>query len=466
MIKQKIGFIEPTGAPSNVFTKFMTIPLLGPVFLSTIAKNAGYDVQIINENIVHRKVTTSELLEFDILCLSCITATIQRGKEIARQYKQLRMTRGLSARVLIGGIHASMIPQDLGTEFDQIICGEAESIFLKILNGSFKEPLIYGQRNENLDQLPIPDFSLIKGYKNIKVWPVMTSRGCPHQCNFCSVTEMFGNSYRVQSVERIMDEITRYKNGWIFFVDDNFTANKSHSNKLIDTMINYNFNIPWSAQVRVDTAKDVSFVRKMRKAGCGIVFIGLESINPESLQQMKKRQSVCDIETAIRTFQNEGIQVHGMFMLGNDADTKDIFTATNSFIHKNKLSYVQYSVLTPLPGTYVYQDYEKKGRLIHKNWNLYDGLHVVFQPKQMTAVELQHGMINCFRSFYTYTNAIKDCFRFNLSFMRNVARGAPNSFQVYYPLFMKFVGKSILNSWLHKNQMYISYLKNVETQTR
>ncbi|MEK7203229.1 MAG: radical SAM protein, partial [Patescibacteria group bacterium] len=155
-----------------------------------------------------------------------------RGKEIAREYKALRKAHGLEAKTIIGGIHASMLPNDVTPYFDQVVVGEAENSILDILSGKIKEKIVYCQRPEDLDSLPIPDFSLIKGSERISNIPVMTSRGCPHHCNFCSVTAMFGKKYRSQSPDRVLREVSRYKKGVIFFIDDNFTANLKRSNEI------------------------------------------------------------------------------------------------------------------------------------------------------------------------------------------------------------------------------------------
>lgn len=355
-----------------------------------------------------------------------------------------------------------MIPDDVKNDFDQIVCGEAESVIIKLINGSMKQKIIHCEPLDNLDMLPIPDFSLVKNFSSIKVWPVMTSRGCPHHCNFCSITKMFGKGYRTQSIERILEEITKYKSGWIFFVDDNFTALPSRSHRLLDEMIKINFSRPWTAQVRAETSNDIVLVRKMRKAGCHIVYIGLESINPNSLILMQKHQNLQDINNAISTFQKEGIHVHGMFMLGNDPDTNQIFSSTSHFCKQMRLNYVQYSILTPLPGTEVYESFEKSGRLIHKNWSLYDGLHAVFYPRQMSAFDLQCGMIKCFKSFYTYNNAVKDSFLASLSIFDKLKSQSSNFYHAYYPAFMKIVGKSILHNWIKNNSTYLQFLKSLE----
>ena len=136
---KKILFVEPRGANSNVFDKYMTIPLLGPIYLATIADKAGYDATVINENILGREISSEELASVDILGLSCITTTVTRGKEIANEYRRIRKARGLESRTIIGGIHASMIPADVESHFDQIVVGEAENIILDVLSGKIKE---------------------------------------------------------------------------------------------------------------------------------------------------------------------------------------------------------------------------------------------------------------------------------------------------------------------------------------
>jgi len=347
-----------------------------------------------------------------------------------------------------------MLPSDPGPDFNQVVTGEAESVFLSILNGQNRNPLIKGSPLNDLDSIPLADFSLLKNYEKMTIWPVMTSRGCPYHCNFCSVTKMFGRNYRIQSIERVIEEISQLKKKWIFFVDDNFAAIPSRTHKLLDQIIKYQFNRYWSAQVRTDTAKDIQLVKKMYQAGCRIVFIGLESINQASLENMRKKQDTKDIIQSIKVFQNNGIQVHGMFMLGNDPDNKDIFFSTPKFCKQNALSYVQYSILTPLPGTDIYDEYEREGRLLHKNWNYYDGLHVVFKPRNMSPLELQQGMLNCFKSFYSYPNAINDL-------INNFKNHSFFTFQSFYPFLMKFLGKSVIKRWLKTNSDYLHYLNGL-----
>lgn len=463
MYHKKVLFIEPRGAQSNVFARFMTIPLLGPVYLATIARDAGYDATVFNENISARTVSPAELASVDILCLSCLTATVTRGKEIAKEYKALRDAQGLESYTIIGGIHASMIPADVVAHFDRIVVGEAENVILDVLSGRATDKIIYAARPEQLDGLPMPDFNLINDSDKIKVWPLMTSRGCPFDCNFCSVTEMFGRDYRSQKCEKVIEEISQYRTGSMFFVDDHFAVNTAQTGKLLDMMIERKLNRVWSTQMRTEATKHPEFIAKLRKAGCEIVYIGFESINPQSLKDMNKHQTVDDIKRSIRVFHDNGIEVHGMFIVGNDADTKDVFRMTADFSRNSKIDYVQYSILTPLPGTRTYAQLEKEQRILHKEWELYDGLHALFTPKNMTALELQSGMIECFSDFYSYTNAFNDALNTVVEKVATAARlitAKPHA-TTFYRSLVKFAGTGIVKSWKKHNKFYFNYLKQL-----
>jgi radical SAM superfamily enzyme YgiQ (UPF0313 family) len=456
-----VVFVEPMGANANVFDKFMSIPMLGPLYLATIADEAGYNSSILNENILRRRITEEELKDVDILCMSCMTATIERGKEIARIYKKIRETLKKESWTIIGGIHASMIPEDVVDDFDQVFVGEAEEKILDILSGKTRTRIVYGDRIKDLDATPIPNFRLLKNWESMRSWPVMTSRGCPYDCTFCSVTAMFGQSYRVKSVDRVIEELKSYDHKWFFFVDDHFIIKKKRAHELLEAFQREKLNLRWSCQVRTELGKDPALVKKMRAVGCRTVYVGFESINQKSLDEMNKRQTLTDIENSIRVFRKSDINIHGMFMFGSDSDDKDIFKNTSDFCRKSGITTVQYMIMTPLPGTVLYKKLEREGRLLHKKWEYFDAMHVVFQPRNFSTVELQKGMIDCYSDFYSYTNAFNDAL--NLFFDTFVALGKRLYGQAYLPslipALMKIVGKQIVKNWIENNKPYLAYLK-------
>jgi radical SAM superfamily enzyme YgiQ (UPF0313 family) len=459
----KVVFVEPRGVHANVFARFMNIPMLGPLYLGTIARQAGYNVTILNENILGRSVLARELAEADVLCVSCMTATVQRGKAIAKQYKALRTQAGQASRTLIGGIHASMIPEDVVAHFDQVFVGEAETRILDVLAGRITDRIIYGERLEDLDSTPIPDFHLLKDHHKIEKKPIMTSRGCPYDCTFCSVTEMFGRKYRTKSVARVMEEIAAYQSDRLFFVDDHFVVNKRRTEAILDGIQALDTKIAWSCQLRTEASKDPDLVARMRAAGCRMVYIGFESINPEALKQVHKGQSVADIKRSIHVFKQNRIDVHGMFMFGMDADLPGSFKSTSDFCRKSGLTTVQYLALTPLPGTHFYRQMETKARLLHKDWQYYDVMHVVFRPKHMTPIQLQEGLIACFSDFYSYLNACNEAISLAWDTASTLFRRLYT--EVYFPsvfgTLYKALGKHIVRSWVSHNQTYLAYLKQI-----
>jgi len=201
----------------------------------------------------------------------------------------------------------------------------------------------------------------------------------------------------------------------------------------------------------------------MKKAGCITVYVGLESINPQSLKEMNKKQSLKDIERTIKVFHDNGIVIHGMYILGNDSDTKDVFKKTSDFNIKTGLDYVQYCVLTPLPGSKTYSQFEKEGRLLHKKWDFYDGLHVVYSPKNMTADELQQGTIRCFQDFYSFPRAIKGALNTTINIATTTIKKTYTKayFPSLRPALMKLGGRKIINNWIYYNKAYLKYLSSL-----
>jgi radical SAM superfamily enzyme YgiQ (UPF0313 family) len=261
--------------------------------------------------------------------------------------------------------------------------------------------------SRNLDALPFPDFSIVKGKsRSIAGWrtiPVLTSRGCPFDCSFCSVTGMFGRKYRCRSTENIIEELRRYnrRRNIIFFYDDNFAANPARTKDLLEAMIREKFKFIWTTQVRADIVRDLELVRLMKKAGCHTLYIGLESVNPESLKSMKKKQTVADIANAVKVLRKHKIHVHGMFVIGFDEDDWQSVKKTVKFAKRARLTSTQFLILTPLPGSEFYDRIRRENRIAFSDWTLYDAHHVVFKPARFSLFDLQKAQIFSHKKFYS-----------------------------------------------------------------
>jgi len=254
---------------------------------------------------------------------------------------------------------------------------------------------------------------------------IATSRGCPFNCSFCSVILLFGRKHRVHSIDRVMAEIRQngLQSRHIFFCDDNFTADRKRTKELCERIIAEGLKIEWSAQVRVEAARDAELLDLMAKSGCYIVFVGLESINPETLKAYNKSQTVEGIKECVTNFHRFGIKVHGMFVFGSDNDHYQVIRDTVKVSRELDLDSLQYLILTPVPGTPLYADMEAQNRIICRDWSQYDGHHTVFQPRQFTPYELQMETTQAMKKFYSWPSVIKRLIARDLFFAKMKAYG-------------------------------------------
>lgn len=460
--RKKVVFVEPRGSKDNFFSKFMTLPLMGPVYLATILKKRGHDVKVLNEHILRRDVTLADL-DADVLCLSMITSTVNRGYEIARTFK----LQNPGGKVIIGGIHASMVPEEAAQFADHVVIGEGEPVITDIVEGRVTDKFIRTSHID-MDRYPIPDFNLLQDSEKMYITPMITSRGCPFNCNFCSVTEMFGKRYRTLSIDNTMKTLRKLRPEKVFFYDDNFAAMKSRTYDMMRRFKRSGLDFRWTAQVRADVTNDPKLVGKMADAGLYNVYVGFESVNPATLRRFNKGQGLKQIRRSIRVFHDNNIDVHGMFIFGSDDDDKKVFSRTSEFCNSHGINSVQFATLVPLPGTPVYRDFERQGRLLHKVWQYYDALHAVFRPKNMTPLELQEGAIDAFRDFYSYTRAINDALNtfadFNVSAIRSIySRVSMPSFST---VGFRLMGARIVRQWLRHNQDYFDFLRHLDLKNR
>jgi len=418
----KIVLIEPAASEANVYSK-LHMPLLGPIYLGTILKNKGHEVEIYNEDIYRPDYSK---LNADIIGISILTSTAKRGYEIAKKFPK--------EKVIIGGVHASLLPDEALQFARQVVVGEAEEVIAGIVDGSIKDAIVYGEPIQNLDNLPHPDFSLIKGNRFPGlVTSVSTSRGCPFDCTFCSVTKIFGRKYRFRSAENVIEELLSRRRSSFFFCDDNFTAHPQRTRTLLELMLKHKIR-NWTCQVRCDAAKDDELLSLMARAGCNVVCVGFESINLKTLQAYQKKQTIEDIVNAIRSFHRKKIKIHGMFVLGSDNDNESTIWDTLKFAIKQKIDTIQMMILTPVPGTKFHEELKQQKRIFTHDWNLYDGQHVVFNPKLLSAKQLQLNVARAYAKFYSLSKFFSLLVRLRF---RNAM--------------FRFIGYRIVREWIRRN---------------
>lgn len=370
-----------------------------PLALPTIAGATPNDVDVI---IVDEKVEEINFDEkVDLVGIGAMTPNINRGYEIADEFRQ----RGV--KVAIGGIHASMMPEEASEHADTVIIGEADYLWPEMIEdfkqNNFQQFYRY-DTYPDLGNLPTPRHDLVKSDRYV-INQVQTTRGCPFDCDFCSVKAFSGKQFRLKNIEQVLKEIKALSPTYkmnvmgyelilpktLIFADDNIIGNKNHARKLFEAMIPLKLS-DWYCQSSINLGRDKEMLQLMREAGCQSVIIGIESVNRETLMGMDKKINVVDeyYET-IDTIQSSGIRVLGSFVLGSDSEDDSIFEKTADFIRDTNIVYSMINILTPLPGTKLFERFEREGRLLHKDWNHYSLEEVCFKPKQMSIDTLLEG---------------------------------------------------------------------------
>jgi anaerobic magnesium-protoporphyrin IX monomethyl ester cyclase len=424
----KIRFIEPRPPDFTVYDQAL-LPRLGLPLLGRILADEGHDVRIYVETLA--PIDWHDVAGADLVGFSATTATAPAAYRMAEQCRTIATTR-----TVIGGSHVTFLPDEGLEHCDYVVRGEGQVAILELLSALAQERsldsvagLSYhgsdGKKRHNADRpfcsqealaaLPAPDLSLIAGHERMTNVPIMTQWGCPYDCDFCSVIKMFGRRVRARNVEDVLVELDRYRDrDSVFFYDDNFVVNKQRTGKLLGAMIERGFGLRWSAQMRADTVYkdkrtrevDHAFLDLMRRSGAQMVYCGFESVNPATLQAYNKHQDVETIRDAVRVFHDYGIAVHGMFVVGSDADDVRTLDQTATFALQNKIDTIQLMMLTPCPGTAFFDRMSRESRLLSRDWSLFDGHHCLIRPAKMTPYELQVGTYKAMARFYMARHSV------------------------------------------------------------
>jgi radical SAM superfamily enzyme YgiQ (UPF0313 family) len=407
----KVRLIEPAPAHLHMWS-YTFLPRLGLPMIGAALKAAGHDVVINCQQL--SPIDWSDLMDAGLVGISSTTSTAPAAYAIADRLRE----RGVPT--VIGGSHVTFMADEALQHADYVARGEGgEALMIELidaLEGGRELASIPGlsfaaggeavhnrarERCSDLDTLPVPDLSLIAGCKGLGVMPVMTSWGCPFACNFCSVTAMFGRRFRYRSPEHVMAELEQKQPKSIFFYDDNFAADKRRLKVLLRMMIDSGRMVRWSGQVRSDVVDDPELLDLMRRSGCDRLAIGLESVNQATLDSYDKSQTLDDVVRAIDTLHAHGIKSHGMFVLGADTDTPETIRDTARFARTHDIDTLMLNILTPAPGTGQFAAMDAAGRIFDRQWDLYDGQHVVFTPAQMAPDKLQHEVLRAYARFYS-----------------------------------------------------------------
>lgn len=322
-----------------------------------------------------------------------------RAYELARHYRD----RG--SKVVLGGLHVQTCPEEALAHADAVAIGEGVQLWPRIVADVERSELkqfYLGSFRSPFQSDPPPRRDLIPRQSFLTPASLIATRGCHNRCEFCYLaTEGTHMPYQMRSVEQIAEEVDACGEPYVVFLDNNLGSRRDYLLRLCEAL--RPLEIIWSAAITIDVTDDRRLIRAMALAGCTSVFIGFESLGMKNLTAARKRTpDPSDYGRRVRILHDSGIQVNGSFVFGFDGDGPDVFEGTLRWIEDNRLECATFHILTPYPGTPLFGRLEAEGRLLHRNWNLYDTAHVVFQPQQMSIEELQKGYDACYRELFSH----------------------------------------------------------------
>ena len=391
------GGVSKSGKAGFVRLNLPTIAALTP---------KDWDVEILDARVKPVDYDT----RVDLVGITGFTAEMPSAYSIADNFRKK------SVKVVMGGVHVSAVPDEALKHADAVVIGEAELVWEKLLadfqrgelKQKYKADHLCDMKNMAIPRRELLDRSMYSGF-----YTLQATRGCPFNCDYCAVTAFFGHEFRVRPVDEVIEEIKGFDKREFFFMDDNIVGRPKYAKELFLKLIP--LKVTWGSQASITMAKDPELLELYAKSGGKYAFIGFESLSQKNLEKMHKSwNSAKDYKEAIRKIHGAGINIVGSFVFGLDEDDTSVFKTTFDFLMETNMAAAQFHILTPLPGTVTYGILEKEGRIIDRDWAKYHTGEVVFQPKGMTAGQLQNGYYWIFRNTYSIKNILKRNFRRNL----------------------------------------------------
>ena len=376
--------------------------LFPPLGLATLAAYCSPDdeIDLQDEHVEELNIHDDP----DLVIIQVYITNAFRAYALADHY------RAKGAYVCLGGLHVTSLPDEAMQHADSIFIGPGEPTFPKFLqdlkNGKALKQYVSFERT--IDNIPPIRRDLIKRSLYLVPNSIVVSRGCPHHCDFCYKDAFFegGRSFYTQKVDAALAEIERLPGRHLYFLDDHLLGNQKFSSSLFNGM--RGMNRVFQGASTVDAILRGDLIEEAAAAGLRSVFIGFETLNESNLQQSNKKQNLGKNYTeAINRLHSLGVMINGSFVFGLDEDDPDVFKRTVDWAVKSGLTTCTFHILTPYPGTRLFQTMEKEGRILHRNWDVYDTRQVVYKTKGLSAQQLKEGYDWAYRSFYSWSNIYK-----------------------------------------------------------
>lgn len=414
----KIILIQPAQLEeSGKLTKFKKL-LMPAITLPTIAGLTPKDIEVKIIDDYVEDINFDE--DVDLVGITAMTCQAPRAYQIADEFRK----RG--KKTIMGGLHASFCTEEALQHFDSVLVGEAEDLWEKVIEDVKTNNLkrVYKSlQYSDLSRLVIPRFDLLN-YNNYVIpplsktpcIPIQTTRGCPFQCDFCSVTAFLGNKIRKKPIEHVLKEIKTYFPSLIFFTDDNIGAEPDYARSLFAALTP--LKIKWACFMSTTILKHPELIELAAKANCHETFVGIESISEDSLKLAHKGfNKVKEYKELFKRLKEAGILAQASFVFGLDGDTADSLRRTIDTVLDWDVKFLYIFILAPLPGTKIYQRLKSEGRIVSENWSLYDGRYSVLKFKGIDSKTLEEIMWMSYEKFYSIKNILQMAWRFKKQYI-------------------------------------------------
>jgi radical SAM superfamily enzyme YgiQ (UPF0313 family) len=401
-MRRRIALISPKGPlyrhRTGIFRRTLrAAPLTLTTLAALIPDELDLDVTLYDEGVED----LPNQIDADLIGMTVITGSAPRAYELSRQF------RSQGKPVVLGGPHVTLAPEDAAPHADAIVVGYAEETWPQLLRdfmaGSMAKRYDMARdfSLQNPKNLVFARRDLLRksGYRTLNTFEA--TRGCIHSCEFCVVPAAWGRKPFQKPVSHVIDDIRRQKAKRLLFYDLNLFADPRYARELFTALIP--LHVQWFGLSTILVGRDPGMVDLLRQSGCLGLLIGFESLNPISLASMNKSfNRPQEYAQVVRTLHDAGIAINGTFVFGHDTDTEDAFDACLDFIEEAKIDLPRFSLLTPFPGTPLFQRLDQEGRILTRDWDLFDGQHVVFQPKLMTVQQLLQGHERVWKKTYSW----------------------------------------------------------------
>lgn len=400
----KIVLISPKGPlyrfKGGLFKKSLRYqPLTLTTLAAYIPEEIGAEVELFDEGIQ----VIPDNLQADLIAMTVITGTARRSYELADDFRKRNIP------VVLGGPHVTLVPEEAKQYADAICIGYAEETWPQLLRDFHKGGMqkVYRQRDDMpLDYTAYPKRNLMNKHHFLTQAVFEATRSCMHDCEFCVAPAAWGRKQYQRPIDWVIEDIKRVGQKKIIFIDLNIISDKKYAKELFRRLIP--LNIQWFGLSTVLIAHDDELKDLVARSGCRGLLLGLETVSEQSLKDAKKRfnESV-SYKQVIKDLHHLGISIQGCFVFGLDHDTRDVFDTTVEFAIDAGIDLPRFSILTPFPGTPLYKNMQAQGRILTRDWELYDGQHVVFQPRNMTVGELAEGHERAWKKIYRWSSIAK-----------------------------------------------------------